>query len=162
VVVRVTVTAVLACAEAAARLLAAIVIEAGLPVLGAVNKPAEEIVPALALQETAVLLVLLTAALNWILPPAATDGSSGEIRTVTGLTLVMVTGVLALAVLADTLLAVIVIEAGLPLVGAVNNPAEEIVPALADQLTAVLLVLLTAALNWILPPAATDGSSGEI
>ena len=77
--VLVIVTAVLAFAEAAATLLAVIVIEAGLPVLGAVNKPAEEIVPALALQETAVLLVLLTAALNWIFPPAATDGSSGEI-----------------------------------------------------------------------------------
>ena len=80
----------------------------------------------------------------------------------TGLTLVMVTGVLAWAVLAATLLAVIVIDAGLPVVGAVNKPVDEIVPALADQFTAVLLALLTAALNWIFPPAATDGSSGEI
>jgi hypothetical protein len=161
-VVLVIVTAVLACAEAAATLLAVIVIEAELPVVGAVNKPAEEMVPALADQETAVLLVLLTAALNWSLPPAATDGSSGEIWTVTGLTLVMVTGVLACAVVAATLLAVIVIDLGLPVVGAVNKPVEEIVPALADQLTAVLLVLLTAALNWTFPPAATDGSRGEI
>jgi hypothetical protein len=59
-----TVTAVLACAEAAATLLAVIVIEAGLPLVGAVNKPAEEMVPALADQVTAVLLVLLTVALN--------------------------------------------------------------------------------------------------
>jgi hypothetical protein len=160
--VLVIVTAVLACAALAAALVTVMVIGVGKPVVGAVNKPAEEMVPALADQETAVLLVLLTAALNWSLPPAGTDGSSGEIWTVTGLTLVIVTGVLAWAVLAATLLAVIVIDPGLPVVGAVNKPVEEIVPALADQLTAVLLVLLTAALNWTLPPAATDGSKGEI
>jgi len=37
-----------------------------------------------------------------------------------------------------------VIGCALLVLGAVNNPLEEIVPALADQVTAVLLVLLTA------------------
>ena len=46
-----------------------------------------------------------------------------------------------------TLLAVIVMEVALPLLGAVNRPLEEIAPALADHVTAVLLVLLTPAEN---------------
>ena len=66
---------------------------------------------------------------------------------VTGLTVVIVTVVLVCAVPAATLLAVIVIGVALPVVGAVNNPVEEMLPALANQVTAVLLVLLTAALN---------------
>jgi hypothetical protein len=61
--------------------------------------------------------------------------------------LVIVTAALACAAVWATLLAVTVIDFGLPLAGAVNKPVEEIVPALADQLTAVLLVLLTAAAN---------------
>jgi hypothetical protein len=70
--------------------------------------------------------------------------------------------VLAFAVLCSALLAMTVIGCALLVLGAVNNPLEEIVPALADQVTAVLLVLLTAAANWIFPPAAIDGSNGEI
>jgi hypothetical protein len=46
--------------------------------------------------------------------------------------------------------------------GAVHNPLLEMLPALADQTTAVLLVFLTVAANCTLPPAATDGSAGEI
>ena len=48
------------------------------------------------------------------------------------------------------------------LAGAVNRPLAEMLPALADQLTAVLLVLLTVAVNCTFPPAVTDGSTGEI
>lgn len=59
----------------------------------------------------------------------------------------IVTGVLACTVRAATLLAVIVIDLGLPVDGAVNKPVEDMVPALADHITAVLLVLVTAALN---------------
>ena len=59
----------------------------------------------------------------------------------------MVTAVLACAAPAATLLAVTVIDVALPVVGAVNKPVEEMVPALADQVTAVLLVLFTVALN---------------
>lgn len=61
--------------------------------------------------------------------------------------LVIVTTVLACTVLWFALLAVTVIDFTLLVVGAVNNPLEEMVPALADQETAVLLVLPTAAAN---------------
>jgi hypothetical protein len=61
--------------------------------------------------------------------------------------LVIVTPVLAFAVLCAALLAVTMIGLAPLVVGAVNNPPEEIVPALVDQVTAVLLVLLTAAAN---------------
>ena len=57
------------------------------------------------------------------------------------------TPVLAFAELWAALLAVTVIALAPPVAGAVNNPLEEIVPALVDQVTAVLLVLLTAAAN---------------
>jgi hypothetical protein len=68
--------------------------------------------------------------------------------------------VLACTVGSAALVAVIVIEFPLTLAGAVNNPVPEIVPALADQLTAVLLVLLTTAPNCTLPPGVTGGSCG--
>ncbi len=61
--------------------------------------------------------------------------------------LLSATAVLALAELRAVLLAVIVIDFALPLAGAVNNPADEMVPALADHVTAVLLVFDTAAEN---------------
>jgi hypothetical protein len=60
--------------------------------------------------------------------------------------LVIVTGVLAFAVLCAALLAMTMTGLALA-VGAVNNPLEDIVPALVDQVTAVLLVLLTDAVN---------------
>jgi hypothetical protein len=75
--------------------------------------------------------------------------------------LVIVTAVLAWAALSATLLAVTVIGFAVLLAGAVNKPLAEMLPALADQVTAVLLVLLTAAANCTFPPAATDGSAGE-
>jgi hypothetical protein len=46
--------------------------------------------------------------------------------------------------------------------GAVNRPALEMTPPLADQVTPVLLVLLTSAENCSFPPAVTDGFAGEI
>jgi len=70
--------------------------------------------------------------------------------------------VLACTPLAATLLAVMVIAVELAFAGAVNKPLEEIVPPLADHVTAVLLAFATAAENWILPPATIDGSVGEI
>jgi hypothetical protein len=47
-------------------------------------------------------------------------------------------------------------------VGAVNRPVLEIVPELADQLTAVLPVSVSIAENWMCPPGATDGLIGVI
>jgi hypothetical protein len=61
--------------------------------------------------------------------------------------LVIVTGVLAFAVLCAALLAMTMTGPAPLAVGAVNNPLEDIVPALVDQVTAVLLVLLTDAVN---------------
>ena len=63
--------------------------------------------------------------------------------------LVLVTVAIALARTegSATLLALIVTEVTLLSAGAVNNPLPEMLPALADQVTAVLLVLLTAAEN---------------
>jgi hypothetical protein len=55
--------------------------------------------------------------------------------------------VLAFAVLCAALLAMTMTGPAPLAVGAVNNPLEEIVPALVDQVTAVLLVLLTDAVN---------------
>jgi hypothetical protein len=75
---------------------------------------------------------------------------------------VIVTTVLACTVLWAVLLAVTEIDFAPPLVGAVNKPLEVMVPAEADQLTAVLLVLLTAATNWSFPLAAISGFAGEI
>jgi hypothetical protein len=46
--------------------------------------------------------------------------------------------------------------------GATKSPPLEIVPALADQVTAGLLVLVMVAVNWIFPFAATLGFAGEI
>jgi hypothetical protein len=62
----------------------------------------------------------------------------------------------------ETLVAVTVIVWVLADAGAVNRPVEEIFPALADQVTAVWLVPLTVAVNWICPPAAAVGLIGEI
>jgi len=62
----------------------------------------------------------------------------------------------------DTLFAVTVIDFALVLAGAVNKPLAEMLPALADQVTAVLLVLLNVAANCTFPPGATEGSAGEI
>jgi hypothetical protein len=68
----------------------------------------------------------------------------------------------AYAPVCATLLAVTLAVLVVVLDGAVNNPVGEIVPALADHVTAVLLVLVTLAENWTVPPAGTDGSAGEI
>jgi hypothetical protein len=66
---------------------------------------------------------------------------------VTGLTELIETAVLASTVFAAALTAVTVIDFEVPLAGAVNKPVEEIVPALADHVTAVLLAFPTAAVN---------------
>jgi hypothetical protein len=83
----------LACTDGSAALFAVTVIDFALVLAGAVNKPLAEMLPALADQVTAVLLVLLTTAVNCTFPPAATEGSAGEICTWTVLTVeVIVTG----------------------------------------------------------------------
>jgi hypothetical protein len=61
--------------------------------------------------------------------------------------LVTVTPVLACTKLCAALVAVTVIDVTLELTGTINRPEEEMLPALLDQLTAVLLVLVMAATN---------------
>jgi hypothetical protein len=75
---------------------------------------------------------------------------------------VAVTTVLACAAGVATLAAVTVMVWVFADAGAVNSPVGEIFPALADQVTAVWLVPVTAAANWIFPPAAAVGLMGEI
>ena len=70
--------------------------------------------------------------------------------------------VLLFAAASAPLVAVTVTDFALVLLGTVNKPEGEMLPALADQVTAVLLVLLTTAENCAFPPAATVGSAGEI
>jgi hypothetical protein len=61
------------------------------------------------------------------------------------------------ALTAVTVASLIVVVAG-----AVHNPVLEILPTLADQTTAVLLVFFTSAENCSFPPAVTDAFAGEI
>jgi hypothetical protein len=74
--------------------------------------------------------------------------------------LVIVAVALEWAVESAALEAVTVTDFALVLVGAVNSPLADTLPALADQVTAVLLVLLTTAANCSFPPATTEGSAG--
>ena len=60
------------------------------------------------------------------------------------------------------LVAMTVTVAGTPTTGAVKRPLAEMLPELADQVTAVLLVSLTVAVNWICPPGATVELLAEI
>jgi len=46
--------------------------------------------------------------------------------------------------------------------GAVHRPSLEIVPAVVDQFTAVLLVFFTSAVNCTLAPEAKEVDDGEI
>jgi hypothetical protein len=69
--------------------------------------------------------------------------------------------VLACAAGCATLVAVTVVALAGMLAGAVNIPAPVILPALADQVTAELLVLVTVAANCCFPPGAIAGLSGE-
>lgn len=58
------------------------------------------------------------------------------------------------------LVAVIITFVGDATVGATNKPALEIIPALADQLTAVLLVEVSVAVNCCFPPDTTVKVAG--
>jgi hypothetical protein len=77
------------------------------------------------------------------------------------LELVMVTMVLAEVPAWAALLAVTVIDFPPALTGALNKPVAEMLPAVADQVTAVLLVLLTVAVNCTFSPGVSEGSAGE-
>ena len=48
------------------------------------------------------------------------------------------------------------------MLGAVYMPLEEILPPVTDQVTAVLLVPVTAAVNCCVPPANIETDTGDI
>jgi predicted NBD/HSP70 family sugar kinase len=130
---------------------------------GAVNNPVLEIEPALADQVTAVLFVPVTLAVNCWLEPEIRDALIGEICTeICGALLgAILTVAEALASTDAWLLAVTVTAEVVCTMGAVKNPVLEIEPALAYQVTAVLLVPVTVAENCWLPPELSDAVVGE-
>ena len=106
---------------------------------GAVNKPLLEIVPALACQVTAVLLVEVRVAENCCLAPGETVTATGERFTTILDDGAMVTSETATAPSSATLVAVTVTIVDDVTEGAVNRPPLEIVPALACQIISVLV-----------------------
>ena len=72
-----------------------------------------------------------------------------------------VTSEVAIKLLSDTLVAVTVILVAEETFGAVKRPTPEIVPPLACHATAVSLVEVRVAENWIRPPEATSALVGD-
>ncbi|MGA8504206.1 MAG: hypothetical protein WB762_01220, partial [Candidatus Sulfotelmatobacter sp.] len=134
---------------------------------GTVNSPVSVMTPPLADQLTAVLLALLTWAANCTLVPGATVGFPGvivmEVDPEPGPPFeeeAIARVVMPWAKESSRLVATIwkTVPAG-PF-GTVNSPVSVMTPPLADQVTAVLLALLTRAANGTLVPGATVGFSG--
>lgn len=155
-----TVTRALALLVESAALVALIVTFVALFTLGAVNLPPSVIDPELVDQCTPVLLVPLTVAVNCCAPPAVTLAEAGDTATLTLADAETVTVALALLVVSATLVARTVTVVVVVTFGAVNVPVLEIVPALADQLTPVLLAPWTLAENCCVPPDATLADVG--
>lgn len=136
-----TVIFALALLVASAKLVAVIVTEVFELTDGAVNSPAFEMVPTDADQVTPVLLVPKTVAANcWPLPAVTVaDEGDTEILTVvtTGATFTIA---LALLLLSAVLVARTVTVVAVVTLGATKFPEVVMLPALADQVTAVLLV----------------------
>ena len=94
--------------------------------------------------------------------PEASDVELGDTEMlITGTGGTTVTYALALWLESASLFAVMVTLLLLVTVGGVNRPELDIIPALEDQLTAVLLVHWTVAENCWVPPEATLALVGE-
>jgi len=120
-------------------------------------------VPKLADQVTAVVVVPVTVTVNCCVPPEATVAEVGEMVTATDVDGgVMVTVALADFVVSAWLVALTVTVVVVVAVGAVKRPVLEIVPALVDHVTAVLVEPVTVALNCWVPPDATVVEVGEM
>jgi len=115
--------------------------------VGAVKSPVEEIEPAVAAQETAVLVVPVTAAVNCSVAPKVKVLVEGLTDTAIPPPAepVTVTVAVPLTLVEATLVAVIVTACAVA--GAVKRPVLEIVPADAVHVTAELVVPDTAAAN---------------
>jgi hypothetical protein len=116
--------------------------------VGAVKRPDLEIAPALADHSTAVLLASLTVAVNCSVLPETTVVLDGETVTATlAVVGTTVTWAVASALASATLVVFTITVCDVVTEGAVKRPELEMVPALADHFTAVLLVSLTMAVN---------------
>jgi len=115
--------------------------------------------PPLADQVTAVLLEPLTVDVNCCVPLVTTEAEVGEMLTAT-------TGALTVTVAeADLVLsaALVAVTVKVPaLLGAVYSPLEEMLPPVADQVTAVLLEPLTVAVNCCVPFVRIEAETGEM
>jgi hypothetical protein len=104
---------------------------------------------------TAVLLLPVTVAVNCRVPPVCRAAEVGLMPTDTSVTVTIAEADL---VASATLVAVIVKVPAAP--GAVYRPAVEIVPPVADQVTAVLPVPVTVAVNCCVPPVRSEAEVG--
>ncbi|HZP17350.1 MAG TPA: hypothetical protein VFB00_05260 [Terriglobales bacterium] len=157
-----TFTAALAFFVVSAALVAVMVTLVLLVTLGAVNRPLLEMDPAVADQVTDVLVAPCTEAVNCCVAPELTVADDGETDTLTlGAGALTATVALAFLVASAALVAVTVTFVLLVTLGAVNNPSAETVPAVADHVTAVLLVPETLAEKRSLLPDATLEVRGE-
>ena len=112
-------------------------------------------------QVTAVLLEPVTVAVNCCVPPVTSDAEVGVIEMpTTGGAALTVTFADADLVLSAALVAVTANVPALP--GAVYMPLEEMLPPLADQVTAVLLLPVTVAVNCSVAPVTNDAEVGVI
>jgi hypothetical protein len=124
-----------------------------------VYKPAELMVPPVADQVTALFVAPVTVAVNCCILPVESEAEVGDIDTdnVGALT---VTVAEADLVVSAALVAVTVSVP--PVLGAVYKPLEEIVPPVADQVTAVFAVPVTMAVNCCVRPVSSEAEVGEI
>jgi len=156
-----TVTSALAILVGSAALVARMVTLVALFTLGAVNLPPSVMDPELVDHCTPVLLVPLTVAVNCCAPPAVMVAAVGDTVTLTlGAAAEIDTVALALLVVSATLVARTVTVVAVVTFGAANVPVLEIVPALADHVTPVLLAPWTLAENCCVPPDATLADVG--
>jgi len=122
--------------------------------LGAVYFPPSVIDPALVDQVTPVLLVPWTLAVNCCPAPEVMVVEEGETATLTLDPAATETVALAIFVVSAALVARTVTVVAAVTLGAVKLPVLEMLPALADQVTPVLLVPCTLAENcWVAPDA---------
>ena len=134
------------------------------PVPPAVYRPLAETVPPVAVYVGVRADVLeseyLPTVENCFVPPVARAAEPGAMETATACGALTLTLTEADLVGSAALVAVTVNEPAL--LGAVYRPPAEIVPPVADQLTAVLELPLTVAVNCCDPPVVSDAEAGEI
>src|SRR5206468_2846058 len=129
---------------------------------GAVNMPPAETVPAEADHVTAVLLVPWTVAENcWVFPDVRVVFVGETVTLIVEAAGLTATVALAFFEVFALLVAVTVTLVAVLTVGAANRPLLEIVPADADQVTPVLVVPCTLAVNCFVLPDVRDVLVGE-